>query len=187
MNKKIFVTSDIHFFHKKILQFCEESRPFESVEHMHDIIINNWNNIITKDDDIYILGDITFGSVQKTIDLMDQLNGTKILIKGNHDHSHLRKTKFQECFASIHDYLEIKHNGVTVVMCHYPIAWWNKRHHHSIMIHGHLHGNKSGVDGRIKDVGMDTNSCTPYLLDDVLEELSTIKVEVDHHNNTLEG
>jgi calcineurin-like phosphoesterase family protein len=53
----------------------------------------------------------------------------------------------------------------------------------TLMIHGHLHGNPSGLTGRIKDVGIDTNNLFPYRLDAVVNELLKIDVVRDHHDN----
>ena len=36
---RIFYTSDLHFSHSNIIQYC--NRPFDSVEQMNDTLINN--------------------------------------------------------------------------------------------------------------------------------------------------
>ena len=181
-----FVTADIHFFHKKIFEFCKESRPYSSVDEMHEGIVDNWNTDVAEDDLTYILGDITFGKISLTVDLLRRLNGRKILIGGNHDNHSRSKAAFRDCFESIHDYLEIKHDGVKLVLCHYPIIFWNLKHHGSLHLHGHMHGNPTGIYGRIKDVGMDLNFCKPFVLDDVVHELSMIPLDRDHHGRTIE-
>lgn len=179
----VFTTSDIHFLHKSILKYCPVSRPYGNIDEMDEAIVHNWNKTISPDDLTYILGDITFGSVNKTIDLLHRLNGKKILIEGNHDHDALEKHAFRECFESIHKYLEIKHHGELICMFHYPIKFWNKRHYGSLHLHGHLHSNPSGIDGRIMDVGMDTNWCHPYLLNDIVDKLTKIPLPgVNHHD-----
>lgn len=182
----IFVTSDIHCFHKQILKFCPESRPYESVDEMHNEFRKNWNRKIAPEDTTYIIGDVTFGRIAPTVDILRGLNGNKILIAGNHDKDQLRKASFRDCFISVHDYLELKYDGHLICMMHYPIMHWNKSHYGSIMLHGHLHGNPSNVPGRIKDVGFDTNFCTPYSMDEVLEEMLAIPLpEKKHHDINL--
>ena len=54
----IFFTSDLHLGHKNIIRLC--GRPFESVEEMDEILIDNWNKKIHRCDTVYILGDILF-------------------------------------------------------------------------------------------------------------------------------
>lgn len=177
----LYATSDIHFFHKSSLKFCATSRPFSDVDEMNEAIVSNHNSMVSPQDTTYILGDITFGRVGPTIDLLNQMNGNKILIIGNHDKDALRKDKFRECFESIHDYVSLKYKGHDIYMFHYPIASWNKKHYGSMHLHGHLHGNTSGIDGRIKDVGMDTNFCKPYCMDDIVDEMLKIELPPSHH------
>jgi len=78
----IFVTSDLHLGHKKIIDHCD--RPFESVDHMNKVIVNNWNKTVNPKDTVYFLGDLSFRSY-RTEFWIPFLNGKKIFIKGNHD------------------------------------------------------------------------------------------------------
>ena len=45
---KRYVISDTHFNHSRILEYCQ--RPFDNVEQMNEVIINNWNKVINEDD-----------------------------------------------------------------------------------------------------------------------------------------
>lgn len=179
--KRIWITSDIHFFHESIIKYCPLSRPFSSVEEMNETIVCNWNNIVEPTDTVYILGDVSFGSVSVTAEIVNRLNGHKHLIIGNHDKKRVHNIEFTSCFNSIQDYFELKYRGQFIVMSHYPMAFWNRCRYSSMMLHGHMHGNKTNLPGRIKDVGMDTNFCVPYLLDDIIDELSLIDSNIDHH------
>lgn len=76
-----FVTSDLHFFHKNIIAYCQ--RPFADVEEMNEVIIKNWNEVVKKDDMVYVLGDFSFCSREMVKELVLKLNGRKILIAGN--------------------------------------------------------------------------------------------------------
>ena len=53
--KNVFVTSDLHFYHNNIIKLC--NRPYKDLEEMHIALINNWNSVVTNEDDVYILGD----------------------------------------------------------------------------------------------------------------------------------
>lgn len=81
---KVFVIADTHFNHENIIQYC--NRPFSSVEEMNATMIKNWNSVVGKDDLVIHLGDFAFGNKQSARDIMNKLNGTKMLIMGNHDH-----------------------------------------------------------------------------------------------------
>lgn len=167
---KKWITADIHFSHTNILKFCAASRPFFDIEEMNETIIKNWNALIAPNDIVYILGDIAFTNAPAAARLVNRLHGTKILIKGNHDTKILREPVFRDAFAEVHDYLEIGHAGNRLVMFHFPIWEWDRMHHGAIHFHGHCHGRKTGIPGRIFDVAMDANNCVPHLLDDAVEK-----------------
>jgi calcineurin-like phosphoesterase family protein len=168
-----FITSDLHLSHGKILKYFPESRPFNSKEEMNEDIIKKWNCMVQPKDTTYILGDVAFCHPIEAMQLLDRLNGKKILIVGNHDHINLKEPAFRSMFESIHDYLEIKRNKTTIVLFHYPIYSWNKKHYGSIMLHGHSHGRHIPVDGRIADVGLDTNNCFIYNLNTLVDSMLT--------------
>lgn len=175
---KTFITSDIHFSHNNIIKFC--NRPYADKEEMDEAIIQIWNETVSTDDHVYILGDVSFANKQRTIDILYRLNGFLHLIKGNHDEV-MNHSEIKERFITYRDYYEMKYNGNHIVMFHFPISSWHKRHYGAFHLHGHLHGNPSGLSGRIKDVGMDTNNMKPYLLDDIIEELSVVEDFKSHH------
>ena len=119
----IYYISDTHFGHKRVINF--DQRPFLNTEEMESILIANWNNKVTNQDTVYILGDFCFGKEPEWLRLLNQLKGKKVLIKGNHDlknMSSLLKNKFQD----IKDYKEIDdildNENVKVILSHYPKA-----------------------------------------------------------------
>lgn len=130
----VFFTSDLHFGHKNIIRF--DNRPFTSVEEMDRSIIDNWNERVKNDDLVYILGDISWYSGKKTCEILSNLKGRKILIKGNHDRVN---DEIKRCFEEITDYKEIKLADKHIVLCHYPIVFFNKHHYGSYMFYGHVH------------------------------------------------
>lgn len=131
---KIFYISDTHFGHNNIIRY--DNRPFGSAEEMDKVLIGNWNNVVTDDDTVYILGDISWHQEFETKNILNQLNGHKILVKGNHDQV---VNKIPYCFDKIANYLEIKDNGRKVILSHYPIMFWNNQFHDSIHLYGHVH------------------------------------------------
>ena len=81
---KVFVTADNHFFHKNIIKYCH--RPFNSVREMNEYMIKKWNKKVSKDDLVFHLGDFALTRNQKQLEgIRRRLNGTIILIPGNHD------------------------------------------------------------------------------------------------------
>ena len=135
---KNFVTSDLHFGHKNIIKY--ENRPFQNIEEMDMTIIDIWNNTVSKEDTVYILGDFSWYKGEKTNLVLKQLKGNKILIRGNHDENFLKDIKFDKSlFQEIYDYKEIKINKTKIIMCHYPIIDWNGKNNGSIHLYGHVH------------------------------------------------
>ena len=94
----IFFTSDQHFYHKNVIRFCD--RPFSSVEEMNSELIRRWNETVGPEDTVYVLGDFAFCGVSKMKEIMDQLNGHKILVQGNHDQKkgRMRKAGFEQVY-----------------------------------------------------------------------------------------
>lgn len=180
-----FITSDNHFFHDKILQFQKEAgtRPFETLEEMHEKMIARWNATVKEYDTVYMLGDFSFGSWDKTKNILYQLNGVKHLILGNHDQ--WVKPESKSFFASINNYFEYRHKSLHITMCHYPMAQWNRMQYGAMHFHGHTHGNYHGK-GRIMDVGIDNRPNKDYNLwdwDELIELLLTKEI-LKHHENT---
>ena len=80
-----FVIGDNHFYDKNIINYC---RTFSSVYEMNEYMIAQWNSVIENNDTIFVLGDFfDFGNCTETqaIEILNRLNGRKILIVGNHD------------------------------------------------------------------------------------------------------
>src|SRR3990167_10184368 len=88
--KTIWFTSDTHFNHTNIINYC--NRPFvfdgtPNVQSMNQALIEHWNANVSSSDVIYHLGDFSFGTKKQASDILHMLNGYKVLIKGNHDRS----------------------------------------------------------------------------------------------------
>ena len=119
MSRKFYI-SDFHFSHKNILAF--DNRPFFTLKEMEETLISNWNSRVTKNDEVYILGDM-FWYNDEAPKILSELKGRKYLILGNHDRE------------------VIKDEGQKVVLCHFPIAHWDGQMHtpQTIHLYGHIH------------------------------------------------
>ena len=136
--KMNYFISDLHFGHKNCLSF--DNRPFKSIEENDETIIKNWNNTVGIDDDVYLLGDISWYNATKTIEIFNNLNGYIHLIKGNHDSKLLKNRELQSRFCEITDYKELDiGDGKIVVLCHYPIPCFKNHYYGSYHLYGHVH------------------------------------------------
>lgn len=79
----IFFTSDLHIGHANVILF--DKRPFRDLNHMHEVLVNNYNSSVTDNDVCYFLGDVGLAKGDIVKEVINKLNGTKVLVLGNHD------------------------------------------------------------------------------------------------------
>jgi hydrolase len=171
--KKYFI-ADPHFGHANMIRLAD--RPFSDVEEMDRTLIQNWNNTVGKEDEIYIIGDFSwYSNPEKVNFLLKKLNGKKYLITGNHDHFLKNKNFDRKQFVWIKEYAEIKQDGTKIVLFHYPIEEWNGFYRGSVHIHGHQHNKQEynvkqqKLNLKRYDAGVDANNYTPVSLEHILE------------------
>lgn len=133
-----YFIADLHFGHKNALAF--DNREFPSIEVHDEALIENWNSAVGNDDDVWILGDVSWYGSTKTIEILNTLNGAKHLCVGNHDKKLLRNKGIQEQFVEIVDYKELQiDESFGIVLCHYPIPCYNHHFHGWVHLYGHVH------------------------------------------------
>lgn len=161
----IYVCADLHFSHKNIIAY--ESRPFVDTEDMDRQLIQKWNSVVKKEDKVFVLGDVAFCSKSRAKELVSQLNGTKILIMGNHDRQRSRKVWEEIGFDMVSPYPIIYKNYV--VMMHEPPEYFNNNTPY-FYVYGHVHGTPDYQDHTDHSacVSIERLDYMPALLDDVL-------------------
>ena len=128
--KRWFI-SDTHFSHKNIIKYA--GRPYTTVEEMNRSLIDNWNQCVEADDQVFFLGDFGLGDVEHLHSICSQLKGHKICIRGNHDRnaSHMMRVGFNLVLESA--FLKIGQHNVELI--HIPS---NPAPSH-FQLHGHVH------------------------------------------------
>ena len=134
INMEIFAISDTHFGHKNIIKLV--NRPFKNVDEMDIALIDNWNSVVSENDEVWFLGDFAWYKEQDNYDyVFNSLNGRKNLVKGNHDN--------EDClylpWNGIYVRAEMMFYNKKFVLDHYPLEDWNGRFKDSIHLHGHIH------------------------------------------------
>lgn len=103
-----YYISDLHLFHKNVtgegINF--DSRPFATLEEMHEEIKKRWNDTVSNADHVYILGDLAWKENEDAIQFVSTLRGNKHLILGNHDK--VKNCRYRQLFVEITNYKEIK-------------------------------------------------------------------------------
>lgn len=184
----IHFVSDTHWGHANIIKYS--NRPFDSVEEMNEALIQNWNERVGQYDIVYHLGDFAFMPYDALKRTARRLNGVKHLILGNHDKTIIQSQNdllSSGTFASIQNYVELRHAGEFFCLFHYGQRVWNKSHRGSIHLYGHSHGSLPPF-GKSVDVGVDCKEITPdYRPVSVDEVIAYMKkrefVAVDHHGD----
>ena len=177
----IFATSDLHLGHDRA--FVWGARGFKSIEEHDAEIIKRWNEVITAEDDVYILGDLMLGDNAHGIHCLSQLNGKLHILTGNHCTSARQKlyhtlenmVEFCGCATTI------KYKMKQLYLSHYPTITSNMEanpHQAVFNLYGHTHQTTNFYNGQpfMYHVGVDSHNCYPVLLDDVITE---IKNEID--------
>jgi calcineurin-like phosphoesterase family protein len=186
MSEQIYFTSDNHFGHKRIFEFCPNTRRGSDIDEMDELMIQEWNKMVGKNSRIFCLGDFSFRKAPETERILRRLNGQKHLIIGNHDYWMNDDTK--KYWTSIQHYKELKVNGIQLILFHFPIQEWHKAHYGYYHLYGHVHGSLQ-VNGRAMDVGIDArsdNTMRPFTFDEIHEKLKEKEV-IKHHNKVMAG
>ena len=179
----MWLTSDTHFGHTNIIKYSE--RPFETVEEMNAILIQNWNAVVGRRDVVWHLGDFAYDGRAGVLKYAPQLNGKIHVLIGNHDNpNHLA-----EAFGSgrVFDTREIKYQGTRIFLSHYAHRVWPSSHKGSFHAYGHSHGNldiQYGPWGRSMDVGVDCHGYGPLHIDKFLAYLKDQPVSLHHPDST---
>ena len=133
----MYFISDLHFGHKNCLAF--DNRNFPSIEAHDNYLIKQWNEKVGPDDEVWILGDVSWHNVTRTTEIFRQLNGIKNLCIGNHDKNYLKNKDFRDCFKEICHYKEIEFNDMFIVLSHYCIPDFNMHYYGAYHLYGHVH------------------------------------------------
>ena len=163
----IWFTADTHFSHP----FISQSRGFKSTSQHDDAIIQGWNSAVGRGDCVVVIGDVFWDVYDHILAIWKVLHGSKIVVKGNHDHKWFKKVPQKEEKIYEKNY-KVKGGKQHVVCCHYPMRSWNKKIHGAIHVHGHCHG-KVAPHWRMMDVGVDVakvmfDQWRPFSLDEII-------------------
>lgn len=170
---KVFFTADLHFGHDWLVKF--NNRPYSSSKEMDEALIKNWNQTVPSDGLVFVLGDIGYTSDERIIEIFKQLNGEKILIRGNHDTDNYQEETLLSLFSEIHELLFVRVQDYNhsiyhyMVLCHYPMLDWQNSYRGTWQLFGHIHTRKIKEFDTVKarlfssqyDVGVDNNHFKP--------------------------
>lgn len=156
---RVFVISDTHFGHKRIIEFEAAARPFATIEEHDRELVTRWNAAVKPKDMVWHLGDVFFGKDGHAP--LGALNGLKKLVLGNHDRYPL--AVYQQYFSKIFGAAEF--GGC--VLTHVPVHPGQLERRYRLNVHGHMHS-KSLSDPRYVCVSAEHTGLAPVLMDSVI-------------------
>lgn len=180
-----FFTSDLHISH----QMLAKERGYSDIDVMNEHILLTMNNMVRTDDELYILGDFSFGKTEETVKWLNRLNCKNLyLIRGNHDHDKITN-KISDYFIWIKDYYilkikdeEFKNGKQNLILFHYPMLTWDRAHYGTWQLCGHSHGS---LDSKFKSTRIDIGwDCwhRPIAYEDIKRHMKNKEyMVVDHH------
>jgi calcineurin-like phosphoesterase family protein len=157
---RYFFTADEHYGHRNIIRYCD--RPFESVDEMNAELIRRHKAVVGRGDIVVHAGDFTLGTPRHAHEIMEQLRGDHVFLRGSHD-------KWMKRPAP--DIWQKTIEGQLVVVCHYAMRVWPASHYNSWQLFGHSHG-QLPPEGKQWDVGVDNNDFAPVSFEQLVAIMS---------------
>jgi len=177
---KEWITSDLHFFHNDTCgedSFLPTRRFYKSesvsektqdnklkiVAAMNKHLVEQHNKVVLPEDVVYILGDLALNTSPKEVfDILCQLNGYLIIVKGNHDSSKLMKyiekhnfeVNGRMKFETYDVGLILKRYDCVVHLTHYMLSL-GKPDSNLKNLHGHIHEKRSQLKNTL-NIGVDS-------------------------------
>lgn len=203
--RNIYFAADFHIGHNNVLHLDE--RPFTDMEDMCRGLTKRFNGQVRDQDVCYFLGDMGQGARLKSF--MDGLNGTKIVILGNHDGK--RQSMMNKGFDAAINSGSMIIQGELVTFTHCPLRGvyredtsemkgssegdnWHKELKYDdysiedsgqFHLHGHIHSPNGGkserVLGRQMDVGLPGNKYLPVSISQI--ESWIVKTKREEEND----
>lgn len=164
---KVFLTADTHFGHWGVTRFLRSDgtklRPWDNPNDMDKDMVALWNDTVGPNDKVYHLGDVVIN--RRALPTLAQLNGDKVLIKGNHDIFKLHE--YTTYFRDVRAY----HVMDKFILSHIPVHE-SQKHRWEGNIHGHLHAN-SVDDAWYTCVSVEQTNFKPILFEELVYKIRT--------------
>lgn len=174
---KTFLISDTHFGHEGTASIFKREdgsplRPFKNAAHQDEVMIENWNRVVSPDDRVYHLGD--FCMARRHLSVLDRLNGRIAIVLGNHDPWGIADWVKHPNVTHVLGYKVYPEHGL--ILSHVPVSERQLEGRFRYNIHGHTHDkfvkdSKGHPDPRYIPVCVEHIDYTPIDLDVILKRL----------------
>ncbi len=179
----VYFTSDLHLNHDR--EFIYQNRGFSGIRSHDKAVIDNINEVVMPDDELFILGDLCMGDVgdpetrSYVKDLLLSIKCDNIrVVLGNHDSAN-KISLYTLCGYEILGYSQLWiHKKHPYLLSHYPTLTQNGRYKGDlckevINLYGHTHQQDSflSINGEIWPlsfhVGLDSNDMRPVSIEKI--------------------
>ena len=123
---------------------------------MKETLISNHNSVVGVNDTTIHAGDFSFLNLEKTQEIIKQLNGNHVFLRGDHD-KWMGNKQYQDMWKK-------RIEGISIIVSHYSMRVWWLSHYGSWNLYGHSHGCLEPV-GKQHDIGVDNNNYFPISFD----------------------
>lgn len=188
--RETWYLADLHIGHRLLAS----RRGFDSVETHDKELAARWDRVVSPDDNVWVLGDISAGGrsgERGALEWLANRPGSKHLIAGNHDsvhpmheNAHRYLPMFLEVFVSVQQSAQRRIAGQTVLLSHLPYLestdpddmvsrydQWRLPSRGAWLLHGHIHSQKK-VSDRSIHVGLDAWNLAPVSINTIARIIS---------------
>ncbi len=168
-------TSDWHLSHKNAIKLGD--RPFSSIEEMDKKIQEYFFSKVSKGDNVFFLGDLTFNK-ETALNFFKEIEKRKInfyWIYGNHDENLNKKDYIRYCKQIVPSLL-IKRNKKKITLTHCPFLTWSGSIYDNYQLYGHIHNNSVEIkelekilSGKSLNVNVEFHDYVPWSLEEVFD------------------
>lgn len=170
---KVFVTSDLHFAHDR--EFIWGARGYKSVDEMNKEQLRKFNETVSDEDEVWILGDLVLGDIDAGLEYLKQLKGKIHVCLGNHDTAR-REQAYRDMGWDVHLAARFKYKKISFYLSHYPTITTNGTIESPTQvawnIHGHTHATSQWSEHPYcYNVNVDAHNGYPVSLESLYEEI----------------
>lgn len=164
----VFVTSNLQLGRPSALK--KYNREYEDVDDMTKKMIDKWNEVVTKDDTVYHLGNFAWDPKTAQEALL-RLNGQIYFILGEHDQALetlQSKGMLRNRVQIVNDFVDLPHHNAT--LSYWPVKVWPGKSKKQYSIIGYpMKKYKSDPKERIINASTDFWANKPQDLDKLIE------------------
>jgi calcineurin-like phosphoesterase family protein len=199
--RRIGFTSDTHYGHGNIIQYC--LRPWltegelaeikantrtrvsaDTIRRHDDALVSRINATLGADDILINAGDVAWGDRANLQEFRDRVNVREVYcVVGNHDSEEDLKAVYGD--DRVNERIALTIGGQFVVVDHYPGHAWHQSHNASWQLFGHVHGALNAARRTNPayslsiDIGVDSHNFTPWLWPELVSLFAERKPQYD--------